>query len=460
MMGSRRGIALKAFTADVSAGLPGPEWLSEIRRKAFEGLEDVDPPSPDEEVWRYSRIADLDLDGFAPLKRQRASNSVVEGDLSAFGEMAGVVVIRNGWVVENTLEARLAEAGMTIGPIADLDDGSDHLGSAIDFPVDLFGHLNRAYGPEPVAIVVPDGLQVDAPVVVVVLTDAKASALFPRVIVRCGAAASLTVVELHTSTDVASLVVPVLEATVDRDGHLRHALVQEMGPRIWQLAHQAFKVGQSGTVEAFTAGLGGDYARTRIDCRLVGRGAEGRLATAYYGEGDQTLDFRTFQEHAAPDTTSELLFKGALDGSSHSIYSGLIRVRPEAVRTRANQTNRNIKLSPDAWAETVPNLEIETDDVVCSHASTVSPVDEDQRFFLESRGVPTRMAERLLLEGFFQDVADAAPVPAVAEILQEALAERLDRRTGSSSSQADSDSTGIGAAAADEDAATAGGDAQ
>jgi Fe-S cluster assembly protein SufD len=343
--------------------------------------------------------------------------------------MAGVVVIRNGWVVENTLESGLAEAGVTIGPIADLEDGSDHLGSAIDFPVDLFGHLNRAFGPEPVAIVVPDGVQVDDPVVVVVLTDAKASAVFPRVIVRCGVGASLTVVELHTSTDVASLVVPVLEATIESDGRLRHALVQEMGPRIWQLAHQAFKVGQSGTVEAFTAGLGGDYARTRIDCRLVGRGAEGRLAAAYYGEDDQTLDFRTFQEHAAPDTTSELLFKGALDGSSHSIYSGLIRVLPEAVRTRAHQTNRNIKLSPDARVETVPNQEIETDDVVCSHASTVSPVDEDQRFFLESRGVSTWVAERLLVEGFFQDVAAAAPVPAVAEMLQEALAERLDRRT-------------------------------
>ena len=394
------------------------------------GLTDVAPPSPEEEVWRYSRIADLDLDGFPPLKRQRASNSVVERDLSAFGEMAGVVVIRNGWVVESTLDAGLAESGMTIGPIGDLEDGADHLGSAIDSPVDLFGHLNRAYCPEPVAIVVPDGLQVDAPVVVVVLTDANTSALFPRVIVRCGAGSIVTVVELHTSTDVQSLVVPVLEATVDRDGHLRHALVQEMGPRVWQLAHQAFKVGQSGTVETFTAGLGGDYARTRIDCRLVGRGATGRLAAAYFGEGDQTLDFRTFQEHAAPDTTSDLLFKGALDGSSHSIYSGLIRVLPEAVRTRAHQTNRNVKLSPDAWAETVPNLEIETDDVVCSHASTVSPVDEEQRFFLESRGVPTRVAERLLLEGFFQDVADAAPVPAVADLLRNALAERLDRRSG------------------------------
>ena len=122
------------------------------------GLDDVDPPSAEEEVWRYSRIADLDLEGLAPLERQRSSNSVVERDLSAFGEMAGVVVIRNGWVVENTLEAGLAEAGMTIGPVADLEDGSDHLGSVIDFPADLFGHLNRAYGPEPVAIVVPDGI--------------------------------------------------------------------------------------------------------------------------------------------------------------------------------------------------------------------------------------------------------------------------------------------------------------
>ena len=253
--------------------------------------------------------------------------------------------------------------------------------------------------------------------------------MFSRVIVRVGDDAAATVVELHTSTEVGSLVVPVLEATVGSHGYLRHAVVQEMGPRVWQLAHQAFWVDQSGTVETFAVALGGDYARTRVDCRLAGRGAEGRLAAAYYGEDDQMLDFRTFQDHAAPDTTSELTFKGAVDGSSRSVYSGLIRVRPEAVRTSAHQTNRNVKLSPNAWAKSVPNLEIETDDVVCSHASTVSPVDEDQRFFLESRGIPTGVSERLLLEGFFEDVAAAAPHPAVAETLREALAERLDRRT-------------------------------
>ena len=392
-------------------------------------LSDIEAPSTDEEVWRYSRIGELDLDRYTPLKRQRAVDTVVERDLAAFGPMSAVVVVRNGWLVDVTLNAEAADAGVTVGPIADLDDGADHLGAALDVPVDLFGHLNRAFGPEPVAVVVPDGVRLDDPVVVVVLTDADDAAVFSRVIIRVGDDAAATVVELHTSTEVGSLVVPVLEATVGSHGYLRHAVVQEMGPRVWQLAHQAFRVDQSGTVETFAVALGGDYARTRVDCRLAGRGAEGRLAAAYYGEDDQMLDFRTFQDHAAPDTTSELTFKGAVDGSSRSVYSGLIRVRPEAVRTSAHQTNRNVKLSSNAWAKSVPNLEIETDDVVCSHASTVSPVDEDQRFFLESRGIPTGVAERLLLEGFFEDVAAAAPHPAVAEMLREALAERLDRRT-------------------------------
>jgi len=353
---------------------------------------------------------------------------VVQRDLSAYGEMAAVVVVRNGWVVETTCASDALDAGLFVGPVGEAPGGESLFGAAQEEPADLFGHLNRAFGPEPVAVVVPGGLRLEAPVVVVVLTDADGAAIFPRVLVQVGDDASATVVELHTSTEVDSLVAPVLEATVGRDGHLRHALVQELGPRVFQLGHQAFRVGQSGRIDAFAAGLGGDYARTRIDCRLMGRGAEGRLAAAYFGEDDQTLDFRTFQEHAAPDTRSELLFKGALDGSSRSVYTGLIRVRPEAVRTVAHQTNRNVKLSPDAWAESVPNLEIETDDVVCSHASTVSPVDEDQRFFLESRGVPTVAAERLLLEGFFEDVAATAPHPAVAETLREALADRLDRR--------------------------------
>ena len=142
------------------------------------------------------------------------------------------------------------------------------------------------------------------------------------------------------------------------------------------------------------------------------------------------LDLRTFQEHRAPDTTSNLLFKGAVGDHSHSVYTGLIRIKPDARGSNAVQTNRNLKLSEHAWAESVPNLEIENNDVHCSHASTVGPVDEDQRFYLESRGVPTAVADRLIVGGFFDEVLDDLPVPQLAESVRARLDVLLDRQVG------------------------------
>jgi len=186
-------------------------------------------------------------------------------------------------------------------------------------------------------------------------------------------------------------------------------------------------VDQEATVTADAVALGGEYARLRTDCRLVGRGATGNLRAVYFGEGDQTLDFRTFQDHRAPDTTSDLLFKGAVGGRSRSVYTGLIRVEKEARGTNAFQTNRNIKLSDDAWAESVPNLEIENNDVRCSHASTVGPVDEEQRFYLESRGVPPQVADRLIVAGFFDEVVRRLPAAGLAAAVRARISEKLDR---------------------------------
>ena len=139
-------------------------------------------------------------------------------------------------------------------------------------------------------------------------------------------------------------------------------------------------------------------------------------------------DFRTLQDHAAPKTRSNLLFKGAVQGHAQSVYTGLIRVRKEARGTDAFQTNRNLKLSEHAWAESVPNLEIETNDVRCSHASTVGPIDEEQRFYLESRGVPPGLAERLIVLGFFDEVLDRLPVPSLVPDLVAEVSAKLDRR--------------------------------
>ncbi len=203
--------------------------------------------------------------------------------------------------------------------------------------------------------------------------------------------------------------------------------MQLRGPRIWQVASQLSRVDADATLTSAQAGLGGDYARTRTDCHLVGRGATGTLQALYFGEGEQTLDFRTFQQHAAPDTTSNLLFKGAVDDHSRSVYTGLIKVEKEARGTNAFQTNRNLKLSEHAWAESVPNLEIETNDVRCSHASTVGPIDIDQRFYLESRGVPTDVAEQLVVAGFFAELVEALPVAMVGPLVEAAIEERLGR---------------------------------
>ena len=173
--------------------------------------------------------------------------------------------------------------------------------------------------------------------------------------------------------------------------------------------------------------LGGDYARLRTDCRLVGRGATGNLLAVYFGEGDQTLDFRTFQDHRAPDTTSDLLFKGAVGGRSRSVYTGLIRVEKEARGTNAFQTNRNIKLSDDAWAESVPNLEIENNDVRCSHASTVGP---GRRGAALLPGEPRRAAHRWPTGSSWPASSTRScagcPPPALAAAVRARISEKLD----------------------------------
>jgi Fe-S cluster assembly protein SufD len=167
----------------------------------------------------------------------------------------------------------------------------------------------------------------------------------------------------------------------------------------------------------------------RTDARAVGAGASTRQIALYYADGDQMHDFRTLQDHIAPKTHSDLLFKGAVQNRARSVYTGLIRIRHDAKGSAAFQTNRNLTLSHGAWAESVPNLEIETNDVKCSHASTVGPIDDEQRFYLESRGIPPEVAERLVVLGFFDEVLDQLPVGPLATELRQQVSAKLQRRT-------------------------------
>jgi Fe-S cluster assembly protein SufD len=221
------------------------------------------------------------------------------------------------------------------------------------------------------------------------------------------------------------LVVPVTELDAAENAHLSYVSMQTMSESVWSIARLAGRGAADSTLRTFTVGLGGDYDRVRTDVTAVGKGAHSNILSAYLGNDTQVHDVRTLQEHVAPRTTSELLCKGAVAGSSRSVYSGLIRVHRGAVRTEAQQTNHNLVLDETAHADSVPNLDILENDVKCSHASTVGPIDEDQRYYIESRGVSPDVAEGLIVGGFFDDILNRSPIPAVTPLLISEVHTRL-----------------------------------
>ena len=289
---------------------------------------------------------------------------------------------------------------------------------------DALSWLHEALAVTPVVIDVPAGVTVAAPIVVRHLGAADGQAAAPHLVVRAGPNSRVVVQELFEGGG-GGLLLPRTSLLVADAAVVGYVGFQQLSGTAWTMGTLAMTVEAQATVTAGLAGFGGEYARLRTDCRLVGRGATGTLLAAYFGDGDQTLDYRTFQDHVAPDTTSTLLFKGTVSDRSRSVYTGLIRVGKEARGTNAFQTNRNIKLSEEAWAESVPNLEIENNDVHCSHASAVGPIDEEQRFYLESRGVPTVVAERLIVAGFFDEVFAAFPSTELRPALDAAVAAKV-----------------------------------
>jgi Fe-S cluster assembly protein SufD len=387
-------------------------------------------PRESEEIWRYSRIEDLDLDRYAPCPPGQGAGARV-ADLptalralvEAAGASATVVVSRNGGL------------GEVIGPQAGLEIGPAGSGpfwqAAEPLPVlagphaDLWSALNGAFAEVPWRVRVAPGLAVSAPLVVVHWLEGDGSAVFPRLEVEVGEGASVQVVEVVASGAADLLAVPLAQLQVGAGARLDFGHVQLLGAGAWALGNQVSRVGRDATLRSMTVALGGEYARVRTDSALEGPGGDSELLAVYLGGGHQMHDLRTVQLHAAPRTRSNLLFKGAVANNAHSVYSGLIRVEKGAKGTNALQTNRNLVLSEGAQADSVPNLEIEDNDVRCSHASAVGPIDESQLFYLESRGVPTAAAELLIALGFLDDVLVRFPARGMRPGLRQAVAAKL-----------------------------------
>jgi len=401
----------------------GPGWLAQQRRRAADGFAASALPTDHEEIWRYSRIGDLDLGDFTPVAPAPAGPDRVPAGIEAVMAAAAgpgtAVVLSAGGAPPRTLTP--APPGIDVEQPGDQPWPLGHIVG----DTDAFSLLNTAQAPHPVRVRVTRRAPADAAVVVVNWLEDDGAAHFPRLLVEVEADARASVLEVTASPDVASLVVPLTELAVGPGARLRYTNVQLLGPRAWQIALQASRVEADATLTSASVVLGGDYARLRTDSALVGRGATGRLLAVWFAAGTQMPDLRTVQDHQAPHTTSDLVFKGAVADHAHSVYTGVIRVAKGAKGTNAMQTNRNLVLDEGAAADSVPNLEIEDNDVRCSHASAVGPIDEDQLFYLESRGVPTETAARLIALGFLDDVVAQVPNPGLVGWLRLEIARRL-----------------------------------
>jgi Fe-S cluster assembly protein SufD len=411
------------FTPEMARALGGAGWLTERRLAAAERFASTALPTPSEEAWRYSRIEELDLDRYRP--------GPVDGEgtfLAPTVERAATVRVLNGAVVGVDLDETYAAKGLVVADIAGLADPPAALGACADGSPDAFTVLNDAFLSGGTWISVPDGMVVEHPIIVEHWVCGAGGASFPRTVVELGEDSEARVLERFTSPADDHFVVPVTELLVGDAARLRFLTMQDHGPRMWQVALVRSLVGRDATLRASAVALGGAYARLRSEAMLTGAGASSEMVAVYFANEQQMLDFRTLQDHDAPHTTSELLFKGAVEDEAHSVYSGLIRLRPTAVRANATQTNRNLVLSEGAKADSIPNLEIECDDVRCSHGVAVGPIDPDQLFYLETRGVPPDVAERLIVFGFFEDAIDRLAFGAGAERLRAAVARKFDAR--------------------------------
>ena len=368
-------------------------------------------PTSSIEEWRYSEIDELDLSKYliSSSEAVRDCTSALTTSVLEANNNALVIVTRNG-VVDPNFDP---PEGINLGESDPEDISHDFSGA------DLFSYLNALLG-SPLSLSIGAAYDQRRPVVVVRYLDSgDPTAIFPNLCLRLEEGVSAQVIEVLVSPDDSELLaIPVTKIFQAEGSSLDYLLVQDVSSKCKMIGHQASRLMDNARLKSMSIVAGGDYARLFTTSTIAGAGAESRLNAAYFGSGQQVLDFRTLQEHSAKNGRSELYFKGAAANKSHLVYSGLIKVYKGATSTDAFQTNKNLVLSEGARADSVPNLDIEENDVRCSHASSVGPIDEDQQYYLESRGIKPELVQRLIVGGFFSEIAERSAIAGVKEALR------------------------------------------
>ncbi len=375
-------------------------------------------PLPDttEEHWRFTDLRGFDPDAFTAGDGSTSRAVAQKGMLDL--DVAGLATIsESGTTIERAPE------GVTFGP---LPEDHERLYSLVGWDEKFAAH-NAAVWQHGLLVVVPAGVELDKPLYVRVTNTQDGGSLFWRLLVVAEEGARFTLVEevVSAAPDLRSYTNTAQEFFLEQGSKFEYVSIQNLSRETWHFATHHARVERDAELDWVAGGFGSKKGKVRIQNDLAGEGATSRVTGAYFTDGEQHLDYDTFQEHIAPNTTSDFAFKGALRDTSTAVWRGMIRVEKDAQKTNAYQEDRNLMLSPTTHAVPIPGLEILANDVRCTHGATVSRVDREELFYAMARGLSRGDAERLIVRGFFQDILDRIEFEAVRESLAAALEARI-----------------------------------
>jgi len=418
-----------------AGGLPHePDWLVARRERGAELAGTLPLPTTKTAGWEFTDLTGLDLDAFPPAADGDAAalasaTALIDAPAGStrIEQVDGLALSANGALpADRPLVLPLTEA---IAQHPELVQR--HFGTIVD-PEDPFVARNEADWTGGAFVYVPRGARLETPVHITVAQHAAGRTLGWRtlIVLEEGAEAEVWEQTISTADDVEGVFNTVVELSVGPGAHLRYVNGQALSERAWIFGTQRAEVARDGALEWVALGFGSARGKVRMETKLAGKGASARVTGAYAGHGRQHLDFDTTQEHAAEHTTSDLAFRGVLQDRSTAVWRGMIFVDPGAQQTDAFQECRNLLLSKRAHADAIPGLEIEANDVRCTHAAAIAQLDEDQLYYLRARGLNEATARRLVIEGFMQALVDRFEEGPIRAAVSGAIERRLETVLG------------------------------
>lgn len=416
-----------------------PSWMRDLRLAALSAYDSIPMPTLQDEEWRRTDVRALRLAEavpFAPPRPAIASIDALPSDMrdevESGDQTGGLLVQQDTSSVFASLGESFAQRGVIFCDLqsAVRDHGDlvqQYFARAVPATYSKFTALATAFWSGGVFLYVPRGVEISIPLRDVIYMGTPGVSSFGRTLIVAEPDSDVTLIDqwLGPTYEGQALAANVQETFVGQNARVRYVTLQEWGRHVWNFSVNRTILGRDATSNTLVVAFGGRFHKANVESELRGPGSSVEMLGLLAGDERQFFDHHTLQDHQAPHTTSDLLYKGALSDRSRSVFSGLIHARKAAQKTDAIQTNRNLLLSDHARADSIPNLEIEANDLRCTHAATVAPVDDEQMFYLRSRGLTEADAKRVIVEGFFEPVLERIPLQGIVERLRRVIAMKI-----------------------------------